>query len=118
MTLKPIDSSIQGFISSKNIYVLRDAKTGTALNTSYTPEGLYWTSNASGKLICFRNAKLVRTYNAKYELTSVKIAGDTRFSNKVYIEKFIPTDKPTKRGQIAEYTWTNKAVWLCAQSPR
>lgn len=116
--MKPIDKSIKDFIVSRNIYVLRELKTGTALNASYTEEGLYWTTNGTGKLLCFRNARIERVYDKNYNVTNVRIVGDTRFSNKVYIEKFVPTDKPSKRGQMAEYTWTNKAVWLCAQTTR
>lgn len=115
--MKPIEPSIRNFISGRKLYVLRDSQTGNALNTSYTPEGLYWTTNVSGKLIYFRNARLERVYDkTTKEPLTVKIVGDTRPNDKVYIEKFVPRDRPTVRGQIAEYTWTDKAVWLCAQT--
>lgn len=93
------------------MYVLRDSRTKVALNSSYTPEGLYWTTNTYGKLVYFKNAKLQNVYRDNV-LTSVKIVGDTRPSDKVYIEKFSPQNHHTTRGQISEYTWTAKAQQL------
>lgn len=66
--------------------------------------------NGSGKLIYFRKAQLQRHYSkTTMQPTKVSIVGDTRPSNKVYVEKFVPTDQPTNRAQKAEYTWTSKA---------
>ncbi|MCB0370625.1 hypothetical protein [Mesotoga prima] len=107
-----IEPRIARFISDQGFYVLRDKATGIALNVSYTPEGLKWTMapNGSGKLIFFRKAHLIRHYNkTTLQPTKVEIGGDVRPSNKVYVEKFIPTNQPTNRAQKAEYTWTDKA---------
>lgn len=113
--IKPIDPEIRNFITRRNLYVLRDAKTGYALNTSYTPEGLYWTTNVSGKLLYFRNAYFKTHYENEVPVR-VSIAGDTRPSNKVFIEKFSPKNQNNIKGQMAEYTLTNKATWLLHRS--
>lgn len=115
-TLKPIDLSIKRFISDREVYVLRNSRTHTALNSSYTPEGLYWTTNEDGKLLFFKNARIESVYNSDYTVTNLKIVGDTRPSDKVYIEKFVPDNRPTKQGQIAEYTWVAKAQQLLLQA--
>lgn len=38
--LKSLEPRMKGFIGDRNMYVLRDSKTGVALNTSFTEEGL------------------------------------------------------------------------------
>jgi len=115
--IQPIDPKLSKEIGQKNLFVLRDSRTHIALNVSHTEEGLYWTGDPHGRLICFKNARLEKVYDKTTKaLKSVKIVGDTRFSRKVYIEKFIPRDQLTRRGQIAEYTYTGKAFWLAVAS--
>lgn len=114
--IKPIDEGIRQYITDGKIFVLRDVSSGNALNVSYSLEGLYWSTNASGKLIFFRNAQLMKVYGKDALPTNVRIVGDTRLSDKVYVERFVPTNRPTLRGQIAEYTWTRKAQALLSQN--
>lgn len=54
--ISELEPRIAGFIKGRTMYVLRDSKTGIALNTSYSEEGLRWTTNVRGRLICFKNA--------------------------------------------------------------
>ena len=56
--IQPIDKVIGQFITDKNLYVLRNRKTGQAINTSYTEEGLKYTMSPNGKLTYFKDAKL------------------------------------------------------------
>jgi hypothetical protein len=131
--LSSIDTTVSRFIQDKQMYVLRDATTGNALNSSYTEDGLKWTTNASGKLVYFNNAHLKTHYNSNYEPTMVTFEGDTSPSSSVIVEKFVPVNrellplpdpnhkdyKKTRaenskrvRGQIAEYTWIDKSYRL------
>lgn len=69
-------------------YVLRDTRTGIIINSAYSPEGLYWTTDNAGRLLCFRNAQFRKIYNTKTgQLTHLRIVGDTRFNPLVYIDK-------------------------------
>lgn len=123
VVIEPINPRIKQFIVDRNLYVLRDAKTGNALNVSYSEDGLKWTTNAAGKLLYYQNGMLAPKINVKKStrnnelvfdyVTIVPRDGQTlRKSNRVYVEKFIPTDRNTLREQIAEYTWTDKAYRL------
>lgn len=60
--IEPIDKAIGQFIKDKKMCVLRSTKTGQALATSYTEEGLKYSTSANGKLLYFKNAKLARDY--------------------------------------------------------
>jgi len=105
------------------MYVLRDSKTNHAINVSFSPDGLLWTTNDSGRLICFENGRIAKTIDLKKsiesgeaKITSIWI-GSTDFdiprrSKKVYIERFIPREQTTARGKMAEYTSVNKAYRL------
>ena len=122
-TLSKIKPGVGKFISDRNLYVLRDKATNTALNVSYTEDGLKWTTNVSGKLLYYQNGKFQRNINLSESLskgevvdTYVSIVSNDnkplRTSNKVYVEKFVPTNQTTFKGQIAEYTWVDKAYHL------
>lgn len=58
--IEPIDKVIGQFITDKKMFVLRDKLTGQALNTSYSEEGLKYTTSPNGQLLYFRDAKLAR----------------------------------------------------------
>lgn len=60
--VEPIDKVIGQFIKDKKMWVLRDKKTGRALNTSYSEDGLRYSTSANGKLIYFKNARLAREW--------------------------------------------------------
>jgi hypothetical protein len=94
------------------MYALRDMKTKRALNVSYSEEGLMWSTNATGKLIYFENAHLQRVYDKEGNITNVRIGGNLNLNPNVYVEKFVPSNQPTTKGQITEYTWTSKAYRL------
>lgn len=95
--------------ASEGMYVLRDSRTNMALNVSYTPEGLYWATSSSGRLIYFKNARMTTVYDNDYNLIKVKIIGDTRPSDKVYIEPFVANNVANERIQTAEYAMAVKA---------
>ncbi len=110
-----IDENLARFISDNDMYVLRDVRTGQALNASFSIEGLYWSTDHSNRLLCFRNARLQPIYKNEIK-TNLRIVGDTRLSEKVYVEKFVPRNQTTLRGQLAEYTWMRKAYALLRSS--
>lgn len=110
--MEPINTTISTFISAQTMYALRDVKTKRALNVSYSEEGLMWSTNATGKLIYFEDARLERVYNRDGNITNVKIRGNLNLNPNVYVEKFVPSNQPTSKGQITEYTWTSKAYRL------
>ena len=114
--LERIEPRIANFVADQEFYVLRDSLTNKALNVSYTEDGLKWTTNATGKLIYFRNAKVQVNYDKNYLPVSTQFVGDTRPSNKVKVEKFIPTNHAFAKAQIAEYTWVDKAYRLAIQN--
>lgn len=109
--MKSIEERIAKFISDRDLVVLRERKTGRALNVSYTEDGLKYTTSLGGKLLYFNDAWLKVLYrdNQPY---FVGVQGDLEKSKLVYVEKFIPTNKSNLRDQIAEYTWTDKAYRL------
>lgn len=100
--MKKIERGIARFLEDRDLVVLREKKSGTALNVSYTVEGLKWTTNKVGKLLYFNKAYL----------TSGKWVGDLSPSPYVYVEKFVPQDQPSMAGQVAEYTWIKKGTHL------
>ena len=110
------------------MWVLRDSKTGMALNVSFTIEGLYWTANENGKLLMFENATLLRIVDVEKSLKRDQTVVDhvtigsrdgtsLRKSNKVYVEKFVPTDQSTRRAQVAECVYVDKAYRLLTRLP-
>lgn len=54
--VKAIEERIAKFISDRDLLVLREKKTGRALNVSYTEDGLKYTTSLSGRLIYFTDA--------------------------------------------------------------
>lgn len=100
--MKPIEKSILSFIRDRKLYVLRDKRTHTALNVSYSEDGLRWTTNKVGRLLYFKKAYL----------TSGRMVGDLSPSEEVYVEKFVPRNHERTASQVAEYTWIKKATHL------
>lgn len=102
--LEPIDTTISRFIEGKQMFVLRSKATNQALNTSYSEEGLKFTMSANGRLLYFKDAKIVVDYDKNYEPVKTRFIGDLRMNPDVYVEKFTPTNHTSPRTQIAEYT--------------
>ncbi len=50
-----IESSTITTVEDKNMWCLRDRRTGTVLNVSYTIDGLKWTTDNLGRLIYFKS---------------------------------------------------------------
>lgn len=88
-------------VTKSNLYVLRHID-GTALNVSYTEDGLKWTCNRKGKALYFKNAFI----------TKGKLVGDTTPATDVYVEKFVPVNHSAYFKQMAESTWVDKALRL------
>lgn len=114
--IEPIDKVIGQFIKDKKMYVLRDRATGRALNTSYSEEGLKFSTSANGKLIYFKDAKLTREWLQDSEGVwipwKVGFEGDLSMNPDVYVEQFIPMNHSNIRQQRAEYTVVSKAYRL------
>lgn len=104
--MKPLEKNLVRFISDRNLKILRD-KRGTALNVSYTEDGLKWTTTIVGRLPYFKNAVLV----------SGRMVGDLTPSTEVTVEDFVPYDHPSPGAQIAEYAAIKKATHLLYGSP-
>lgn len=100
--LKKIEKGIASFIKDRSLMVLRDRRSGAALNVSYSEYGLTWTTNKVGKLLYYKKAFL----------TSGRKVGNLEPSEDVYVEKFIPRDHSSVSAQVAEYTWVKKATHL------
>lgn len=88
-------------IASTEVYVLR-RKDGTALNVSYSEDGLKWTANKWKESLYYKRAYI----------SSGKIKGDLTKSPDVYVEKFIPINHSDPFKQAAESTWVGKALKL------
>lgn len=73
-------------IVEKNLYVLREKGSNKALNVSYSPEGLQYTMNKTGRYI----------YNPE----------------KNFVEKFEPKQFKNPFLQKCEVTWIMKALHL------
>lgn len=54
--MKAIEERISKFIEDRNLVVLREKRSGRALNVSYTEDGLKYTTSLSGKLPYFNDA--------------------------------------------------------------
>lgn len=104
------NQTISDLIVSGSFYVLRDRQTGMALNTSFTKEGLKWSTDRMGRLIMYPKGRLVvDTVDGE---TKLEIRGNLTPSNRVYTELFTPKTHTSSRNQIAEYQWSNKALKL------
>lgn len=121
--IRKIEPRIANFVKDRKMLILRDKKTGNGLNVSHTEEGLTFTSNDLGKPIYYENGrfmKIIDVERSKKEgrkvVTNIVIDSSDglplRKSNRVYVEEFVPMDRPTLRGQIAECTWIDKAYRL------
>lgn len=125
--MNKIYPNIRQFISDHKMVVLRDIKTGKALNSSFSEYGLQFTTDSSGRYIFFKNARPV--VGKKY----VYFEGDIDLNPDVRVEYFVPRtwENPKdsvpeekrnrafwrlfgeySRNQVAEYTWTDKAYRL------
>ena len=82
--------------------VLRRKKDHTALNISFTIEGLKWTTNKVGRSLYYKNAFLSKG----------RFVGDLTPSNDVYVEDYFPQNRGDNRLQSAEMVWVNKAIAL------
>lgn len=116
--------TIKELIAASNLVVLRSSANHRALNVSFTEEGLSYTLDSKGSFSFFKNAWVSRLNGY------LVFKGDTRLSNKVYVEKFIPRDFLTCEKQLnadgkevevctgpvnlhkAECTFMNKALRL------
>jgi hypothetical protein len=118
--------NIRQFIDDKKLVVLREKGTDKAVNSSFSEYGLQFTTDTSGNYIYFMNAKPVVVGS------KVEFVGDTRPSDKYYVEHFVPKDREDPRDdlsiprdrffkrkisaylrlQVAEYMWTDKAYRL------
>jgi len=120
--IEPIDRVIGQFIKDKKMYVLRNAKTGQALNASYSEEGLKYTTSPNGKLMYFKDAKLVREWDTDQNgvpfIVSVGFSGNLDPNPDVIVEQFIPKNHSSARTQIAEYTAVSKAYRLLYHTER
>lgn len=125
--MRVLEPRIVTFIADRNMYVLRDARTQMALNVSFTPEGLSWTTDSSGRLVRFENGEMARVLNLKKSLEQNNIVfealhispteGELRLSDKVYVEKFVPFDHQNRRNQVAECLNVDKAYRLLTRLP-
>lgn len=83
---KELNQHIIDTVVANKIYVLRD-KRGIALNASFSPDGLRFTTNKKGQNLFFKEGN--------------------------YVERFIPQNKKNAFAQMAEITWLDKAYRLC-----
>lgn len=127
MDIRPVDINITNFIRDRDLVCLRSKKTGNALGVSYTEEGLKWCTSASGRLIYYKNAKISKSIDLKRSIFEGKdyITGCSIISNndrqlersdEVYVEKFIPTNRPNLRSQLAEYSAIDRAYRMLYSS--
>jgi hypothetical protein len=111
--IDPIDKAIGQFITDKKMFVLRSKATGQALNTSYSEEGLKFTTSPNGRLLYFKDAKLARDYkqlpDGQWVATKVGFVGDLSPNPDVYVEQFVPKNHNHQRTQVAEYITVSKA---------
>ena len=114
---KLIDEGVRKQIEDANIWVLR-TKTGVPLNVAYTSEGLLFTANKYGKLICYKDAvpSLEERNGKTFVVPKALSKGGLEPSKHVIIEKFIPrdhyipgTDNLNNKLQGFEFRWINKA---------
>lgn len=110
------ESTIQT-VEDKNMWCLRDKRTGTVLNVSYTIDGLKWTTDNLGRLIYFKSARIGTQYNSDYEPSKLVFEGDTRVSDRVIVEPFVPTNHSNGRVQRAEYAGVHRAYKLWYNIP-
>lgn len=108
--MNQFNENISDLIISGSFWVLRDKVTGMALNSSFTKEGLKWSTDRLGRLIYYPKARLVVDKIDGQQV--VEIRGDLTPSKRVYMELFKPKSQPSARAQVAEFQWSNKALKL------
>jgi len=91
-------------IANTDLVVLRH-KDGTALNVSYSEDGLKWTCNKWKQSLYYKNAYVS---NGKIRGSNLEKSPD------VYVEKFVPINFSEAElfKQQAESTWVGKALKL------
>lgn len=108
MIIREIDRSAVDYLSNLQLVVLRNKRTGMAIDVSYTIEGLKWSVNKLG----------ISNYYANAKFEKGRITGDNLTINpNVVVEKFIPRNHTTEKSQSAEYSCINKAYKLWALPP-
>lgn len=113
-----IEDWIGQFVKDNNLYVLRERRSGRALNVSYSEDGLRWTVNKLGRSLYYRDA--IMRLNSKTKFPELVTKRKTLEKNRdVFVEKFIPKNhwKPNGKlniaNQVAELLWIDKALRLC-----
>jgi hypothetical protein len=96
-----INPEVKELLTKNKIMIMRDKRTKTPLNVSFTEEGLRLTANKNGVYLYCEGR--VTNYN------DAKIA---KKNPNVIVERFIPreSDNPTVIKQ--EILWANKAKYL------
>lgn len=91
-------------IAASDLVVLRH-KDGTALNVSYSEDGLRWTANKWMQSLYYKNAYIS---NGRIRGSNLEKSPD------VYVEKFVPINFSEAEAfkQRAESTWVGKGLKL------
>lgn len=100
------------------MYVIRKKSNNEAVNVSYSPDGLMWTTNTSGQLLACKNAsiKVDLSSSNDYGYTNYTVTGDTRFNNNYYIEPFKFRHFKNKGLQSKEEKMARKCVTMTYSS--
>lgn len=123
--LNPIEPQIRERIEGRGLYVLRRKGSKEALNVSYSPFGLRWTTDRNRRLLYFKNAEL----RHKRDIVGNLIPYFHKFgkdglekSSSVYVEEYVPIDhyKLDQNGnstleldarlQVSEYMMASRAL--------
>lgn len=64
------------------LYCIRDKKTDKILGVSFSPEGLEYIANKTGRVLLFRNARFAVKNN------KLEVVGDTTKDDRLYITKY------------------------------
>jgi hypothetical protein len=81
---------------------LKDKQTNKILGVSYSRNGLRFIANKTGKLLMYRNARIVNKGD------KVSIEGDTALNNRVYVDKFEIKSREDTDTQV-DALWNHKA---------
>ena len=82
------------------MYVLRDKRTLVPINVAYSPEGLLWTTDKFGKLVCFKNARIALSEDKTYIYPKGLTPNGLERNDSVIIEKYVPMDHVDKYGRL------------------
>ena len=80
--MNKVDSRIHDWITSHQILVMREKRSGRAVGVSYTEDGLKYVVTKTGQL----------PYYKKAFIEGGKAVGDLTKSESIVIEKFVPRD--------------------------